>query len=104
MDYSRSLLLYQDIPKYSLILKLVILVVPIGLLASSIYLWMSGEGMGSLVLFTEAFVVGVIVWFVFPRRYQVYEGHLRIVLGGSFSFKVGFSKVEAIRVTNRFTF
>ena len=103
MSYSKSLLLYQDTPAYGLLLKLIILVVPVGLLIASIYLWLSGESAGGLVLLVEAFIVGLIFWFVFPRRYQVYEDHVRIVLGGPFSFKVGFAGIEAIRVTSRFT-
>jgi hypothetical protein len=103
MDYSQSVLLYQDRPKYGLFLKL-ILIIPVILLASGIYLWSTGDAIGGLVLLTEAFIIGLIFWFVFPREYQVYENHLRIVLGGPFSVKVGFQNIEAIRITNRLSF
>ena len=43
----------------------------------------------------------MIFWLVFPREYQVYEDHLRIVLGGPFSVKVGFQNIEAIRIKSR---
>ena len=100
MDYSQSILLYQDKPKYGLLLKL-ILVIPVILLASSIYLWSSGDTFVGITLLTEAAIIGLIFWFVLPREYQVYENHLRIVLGGSFSVKIGFQNIEKIGITNR---
>jgi hypothetical protein len=103
MDYSQSILLYQDKPKYGLIMKL-ILIVPVVLLASSIYLWSTEDALGGLALLIEAFIIGLIFWFVLPREYQVYENHLRIVLGGPFSVKVGFQNIETIRITSRLSF
>jgi len=101
MSYSRSVLLYQDEPTYGLFLKLIIVIVPAALMAGSIYLWSSGESSGSLALLAEAFFIGIIFWVIFPRRYQVYEDHIRIVLGGPFSVKVGFNKITAIEATGR---
>ncbi len=104
MNYSKSRLLYQDEPVYGLLLKLIIMVVPVSLLVGSIYLLSSGESADAIALLVEAFVVGLILWSVFPRKYQVYEDHLRIVLGGPFSVKVGFDKIKKIEVTSRLTF
>ena len=104
MDYSKSFLLYQDEPAYGLLLKLIIVIVPVALLAASIYVLSLGDSSGGLALLVEAFIVGFIFWVVFPRRYQVYEDHVRVVLGGPFSVKVGFAKIEAIGVTSRLTF
>ena len=102
MNYSKSILLYQDKPKYGLILKL-ILIIPVAFLASSLYLYLSGDTLGSLALLPEAFIIWLLFWLVFPREYQVYEDHLRIVLGGPFSVKVGFQNIKAVRITNRTT-
>jgi hypothetical protein len=98
LRYSNGVLLHRDKPEYGLLLKLV-LIMPIGLLAAGIYLWLSGEMSGSLALLIQAVMIGLIFWLVFPREYQVYEDHLRIVLGGPFAAKVGFENVRAIRVT-----
>ena len=103
MDYSKSILLYQDKPKYGLLLKL-ILIIPAAFLGASIYLWSSGDSSNSLALLLEAFVIGLIFWFVFPREYRVYEDHLRILLGGPFSVKIGFQNIKTIRVTSRLSF
>jgi hypothetical protein len=101
MSNLNSLLLYQDKPEYGLLLKLIILIVPGGLLATSVYLLLSGEDVGGLVLLIEVFIVSLIFWCVFPRMYQVYEDHVRIVLGGPFSVKVGFVDIKTIRTTNK---
>ena len=74
------------------------------LLATGIYVLSLGDSYTGLVLLVEAFIIGFIFWVVFPRRYQVYEDHVRIVLGGPFSVKVGFDKIKAIVVTSRLTF
>jgi hypothetical protein len=93
-------LLYRDKPKYGLLLKL-ILIIPVAFMVVSIYFWSSGDIEGGLAFLAEAFIIGLIFWFVFPREYQVYEDHFRISLGRPFSVKVGFQNVEAIRITNR---
>ncbi len=103
MNYSKSVLLYQDEPTYGLLLKLVISIVPIASLVGSVYLFSSGDTTDAIVLLVEAFIVGLIFWSVLPRRYQIYEDHLRIVLGGPFSVKVGFTDIKSIGVTSGFT-
>jgi len=103
MDYSQSLLLYQDKPKYGFLMKL-ILIIPAILLASSIYSWSMDDTFLGLTLLIEAFIIGLILWFVLPREYQVYENHLRIVLGGPFSVKIAFQNIARIRITSRLAF
>ena len=104
MNYSKNLLLYQDKPVYGLFMKLIIVVMPVAMLVGSIYLFSSGNNAYGLALLFELIIIGLIFWVVFPRRYQVYEDHIRIALGGPFSVKVGFDKIEAIRVTSKFIF
>jgi len=100
MNYSKSVLLYQDKHRYGLLLKL-ILIIPVAFLVGSLYLYLSGDVSGSLALLPGALISGLIFWLVFPREYQVYEDHLRIVLGGPFSVKVGFQNIKTIMITNR---
>ena len=78
-----------------------ILIIPVAFLVGSLYLYLSGDLSGSLALLPGALLSGLIFWFVFPREYQVYEDHLRIVLGGPFSVKVGFQNIKAVRITSR---
>ncbi|MFC2012442.1 PH domain-containing protein [Chloroflexota bacterium] len=101
MNYSKSVLLYQDEPAYGLILKLIIMIVPVASLVGSIYLFLSGNTIDASLLLVEACVVSLIFWCVFPRKYQVYEAHLSIVLGGPFSVKIRFDNVKSIDATSR---
>ena len=100
MNNSKSILLYQDEPAGAL-LKLIMLGVSVLLLVTSLSLWSSGEREGGLALLFEALFIGLIFWIVIPRRYEVYEDHLSIVLGGPFTVKIRFEKIQAIEVTRR---
>ena len=100
MDYSTSILLHQDKPEYGLVLKLVF-ILPAALLVVGLYLYLTGETSGSLALISEALIMGLIFWLVFPREYQVYDDHLRIVLGGPFSVKIGFQNLKSVTITSR---
>jgi hypothetical protein len=100
LQYSKSIVLYQDKPTYGLLLKL-ILIIPVAFLGGSLYFNLSGDVSAGLALLPGALISGLIFWFVFPREYQVYEDHLRIVLGGPFSVKVGFQNIKAVRITSR---
>jgi len=78
-----------------------VLVFPVVLIAASVYLWATGAASDSLVLLAAGLMIGLMYWLIFPREYQVYQDHLRIVLGGPFSVKVGFHNVKAITITDR---
>jgi hypothetical protein len=99
--YSKSLLVHEDEPEYGTLLRLLFLIVPAGLLISSRYLWSTGESEGGAALLAETFLIGFIFWIVFPRKYQVYEDHLAIALGGPVSIKIGFEKIAAVEITGR---
>jgi hypothetical protein len=103
MNYSKSVLLHEDKPEYGRFLKLIFTLVPAAMLVGSMILFSQGEREGSVALLIEAFILGLVFWIVLPRKYQVYEDHVRIVLGGSLSVKVGFDKIQAIEATSRLT-
>ncbi|MFC1972022.1 hypothetical protein ACFLVE_01270 [Chloroflexota bacterium] len=100
MQYSTSILLYQEKAKYGLLFKL-ILIIPAAFMMGSLYLYLSGDVSGSLALLPGALISGLVFWLVFPREYQVYEDHLRIALGGPFSVKVRFKDIKIVRITSR---
>lgn len=104
MKQRKGILLHQDKPDYGLALKLIIFIVPAMLVAVSLQLYFSGEGSGSLALLAEAIFVGFLFWAVFPRSYEVYEDHVRIVLGGPFSVRVSFDRIREIRISSRPSF
>ena len=101
MRYSKGLMLYEDEPGWGLFLKMIIILAPSALLISSYYLFSKGETEGGQVLLLEAFIIGIIFLSVFARSYRVYEDHLRIVLGGPFSIKIGLDKIKSVEVTSK---
>jgi hypothetical protein len=104
MKYSKSLLLYQDAPAYGLLLKIILPIVPLILVGSAVYLQMTGEETGAIVLTGESFLVALVFWMVFPRKYRVYEDHLSVALGGPLSVNIGFDRIVSIEVTSRTAF
>jgi hypothetical protein len=100
MDYSRDQLIFQDEPAGSF-LKIGLSVMVFGLLAAGLLLWSVTRNEGGVVLSVEALAIGLLFWCLFPRRYQVHENHIRIVLGGPFSVKTGFAGITGIEVTSR---
>jgi hypothetical protein len=100
MDYSRSHLVFQNEPAGSL-LKLLVTIIPLGLLVAGIFMLSNGEKEGGVILAIEALAVGLLLWSIFPRNYQVYEDHLRIVLGGPFSVKIGFTEITSVEAESR---
>ncbi len=101
MRYRHSLLLHKEDAPYGWLLKIIMVLVPAALLGTGIYLLSIGETEGGLVVLAEILVFAVIFLAVFPRRYEVYDDHLRIVLGGPLGIDIGFDNIESIDVTTR---
>lgn len=101
MNYSRSLLLHEDRPAYDIFLKLILIAVPGIMLVAGVTMLFSADNSEGWILLLETAFVGLIFWLVFPRSYRIYEDHLRIVMGGPFSVKVAFEKIEKVAVTDR---
>jgi|WetSurMetagenome_2_1015567.scaffolds.fasta_scaffold18724_2 hypothetical protein len=101
MSYSKRLLLYEEDVNYGNSLKIVFLILPTAFIVMSIYLWSTGESMGALALLAEAVIIGTVFLLILPRKYQIFEDHLRIVLGGPFSVKIGFDRIVRVEVTSK---
>jgi hypothetical protein len=102
MSYPTNRLLYEDEPA-GWIFKFFFLIVTLVLLTGSIFFWVSGNNASGLTLLVVAFVIGLTFWIVSPRKYQVYEDHLQILLGGPFVVKIGFNQISTIEVTDNTT-
>ena len=102
MSYPTNLLLYEDEPA-GWIFKFFFVIVTLVLLAGSVYFLVSGNNASGLTMLVVAFVIGLTFWIVSPRKYQVYEDHLQILLGGPFVVKIRFDQIATIEVTGRTT-
>jgi hypothetical protein len=101
MGNYRRLLLYSEDALYGPVLKLIFLIIPTAFIVMSVYLWLNDAHEGSIALFVDGVFIGIIFLSILPRKYQIYDDQLRIVLGGPFSIKLGFEKITKIEVTNK---
>jgi hypothetical protein len=85
--------IYEDSPHYDVWLK-GIMMLPVFFIVMGLYYLFIGQVESGIGLFATAVLMGAIYWAVFPRKYQVLDSKLRIVLGGPFSFNISFNTLE----------
>lgn len=83
-----ALLIYEDKPKYDTATKLTIIIIP------TFCLFIAFQ-YPEPQLFAIAVVVLAVFWIIFPRRYQIFEDKLRVVLGKPFSFNIPFEAIKS---------
>jgi uncharacterized membrane protein len=71
-----------------------IMVLPVFFILFGAYYFFIREIEAGTGMLATALLMGAVYWAVFPRKYQVLAGKLKIVLGGSFSFNVPFDNLE----------
>jgi hypothetical protein len=87
--------IYDDRAEWGFLIK-GLLVMPLIFVGIGMTSVAKGDLRGSLFLFIEAAVLWLIFWAIFPRRYQLWEDHVRIVLGGPFALKIKFNKIQTV--------
>ena len=97
-----ELVLYEDKTKYDLWGKIILafapaLLIVLGLLTYCGVLPTETQKEDPIGLFASAAFVLVLFWLILPRKYQILEEKLRIVLGGPFSFRIPFETIEAAK-------
>lgn len=94
-----ALVLYEDTPRYSLPIKLVLIGEVSLFLFLAIWLVEHGQHQGALVSLGIGLFLAALFWAIFPRSYQVLEDRMRIVLGGPFSWDIPYRTIDAARVS-----
>ena len=95
--------IYEEAPRYDSLLK-AIMVLPVFFIVFGIYYLIIAEVEAAIAMFATTLLMGIIYWAIFPRKYQILDSKLRIVLGGPFSLNVPFSNLEAARAPEGATF
>ena len=85
--------IYEDNPHYDVWLK-GIMMLPAFFLIIGIYYLVTAQVGSAIGLFATGVLMGAIYWAVFPRKYQILDSKIKIVLGGQFSFNVPFDNLE----------
>lgn len=89
-----KLVIYEDSPKYDLWVKMLLGLAPVVLLVLGLLIYYgvlpneteAEARRAPIILFACIAFVLLLYWAILPRRYQILEDRLKIVLGGAFSF------------------
>jgi len=85
--------MYEDMPRYDRISKILIAAILGAFLVAGIVLLFYAVAAG-ISLFGDTVLVAIIFYFVFPRRYQVFNTKLRIVLGWPLGWDILLSTIR----------
>ena len=99
------MLLYEDRPRYDTWFKLLVVFIPtLVLTLGFLFLYRvlpskseSGATIGASYLFAVAAFDSVLFWAITPRKFQVFEDKLKIVLGNHLSFSISFDTIKEAR-------
>ncbi|MFH1032368.1 MAG: PH domain-containing protein [Chloroflexota bacterium] len=95
------MLIHEELPQYDSWVRLLYLI-PFGLFIAAMFLAYSNEYEGFLVLIGEGALVGLIFYFIMPRKYQIYQNKLRIVLGTPFGVDIPLATIKEVKRASGF--
>ena len=85
--------IYEDRPRYDVWFKAIMLL-PVFFVIGGLFYLATGEPETSIGMFATAVLMAAIYWAVRPRKYQILDSKIKIVLGGQFSFNIPFDNLE----------
>jgi hypothetical protein len=100
-----AIVLHEDSPQYDLWLKLVLVFAPSLVIVLALlihYGVLPAESqkearIAVAVSFASAIFLMLLFWAILPRKYQILEDRIKIVLGRPFSFDIGFNTIKETR-------
>jgi hypothetical protein len=101
--YIMDSVIYEDTPRYDVYLK-AIMVLPVFFIAFGIYYLITAQAEAAIGMFATTLLMAAIYWAILPRKYQILDSKMKIVLGGPFSFNIPFDNLEAAREPEGTTF
>jgi hypothetical protein len=87
------ILIHEEKAEYDQWLK-VLYIIPLGLLVGAIILASYHDMEAFLALLGEAIVVTLIFYFVMPRKYQIFQDKVNIVLGSPFTISIPLTTIK----------
>jgi ABC-type iron transport system FetAB permease component len=91
---------HEQYPRHDAAFWLVVLLLPVVLVAGVFWLrYCFGAGqdwVGARALLMVAACWLILWWVIFPRKYQILSGGIRVVLGGTFSFFIPFNSIKKV--------
>jgi hypothetical protein len=90
------MILHEEPAEYTSWFKLLFLI-PSGLFIGALVLAFNQESEASLVLAGDGAFFILLFYFIMPRRYQIYQDKLRIVLGAPFAINIPLSRIKEVK-------
>ena len=91
-----SMLIYEDTPKYDLWLKLILVgVLALTFILGVIFIYRDTEA--AMAMFGITVFDTLLFKAILPRRFQIFEDRLKILLGGPFSINIPFSNIVEVK-------
>jgi hypothetical protein len=88
--------IHEENAEYNAWMRL-ILIIPAGLFIGAVISIYYQELEALWVLLGDAIFISLLFYFIFPRKFQIYNDKLRIVLGNPFSINIPFSSIKVVR-------
>ena len=96
---SPAFLLYEDIPRTDIWLKLMLAGIPMIFLVIGIILLFQDMA-NAFGMFGVTIFYAVLFRIVMPHKYEVYNDKVRIAMGGPFAWNIPFSTIKEVRVAS----
>ena len=94
-----NILIYEDTPKYDLWLKLILGgVLALTFILGVIFIFQDTEA--AVAMFGITLFDALLFKAILPRRYQIFEDRLRILMGGPFAINISFSNIEEVKLAS----
>jgi hypothetical protein len=93
------MILHEEPAEYDNWIRLLFLI-PVGVVVGAIFLAYSQEYEGFLVLLGDSAFLTLLFYFIMPRKYQIYQDKLRIVLGKPFGINIPLSTIKEVKHTS----
>jgi hypothetical protein len=89
-------LIYEDVPRYDIWLKLILgVVLALTFVAGVVLLF--EDIVGAWVMFGVTIFDALLFKAILPKRFQVFKDRLKIILGGPFNINIPFSNIQEAR-------
>jgi hypothetical protein len=93
---TRMYLIHEEKAEYHPLTKL-IAIIPAGLLIGAVVLLFNHEIEAFWILGIEAVLITLLFYYIFPRKFQIYQDAVKIVLGNPFSIAIPLSTIKEAR-------
>ncbi len=94
-----NILIYEDTPKYDIWVKLILGgVLALTFILGVIFIYQDTEA--AVAMFGITLFDVLLFKAILPRRYQIFEDRLRILMGGPFAINISFSNIEEAKLAS----